>query len=205
MILNDFSYFFNVRGKGGGLYSLDFEFIPEITENSNVETVKDVIKRDFVRIESFLDSYLLDKKIFEIEKEHSFTDTPGTISAGYVYEGKFIGKQKGTISDMLFAAIPSIAKYLDVTEDDLPGPFTSMSSEIGYSFSKSVQPFSSAAKITLKMKLGHKFNLLLLQEVLKLPDLTINSDSQKKIDYLLKLVSEYKTIDPVKLLNSDYF
>lgn len=49
MLLQRFSYYFSVKGNKGGLFSLEFLFLPEIpdSEPADAEAVREALKREF--------------------------------------------------------------------------------------------------------------------------------------------------------------
>ncbi|MEO5330955.1 MAG: hypothetical protein H7839_02960 [Magnetococcus sp. YQC-5] len=89
MNLNDFSYYFCVKGSQGGLFSITFEFLSESPTETPVVEFKKTVKADFETLESMLDDLFLGGgPISQGEKIPSLVDSPSSIDTGFDYKGE---------------------------------------------------------------------------------------------------------------------
>lgn len=201
MILESFSYYFTVTDGKGGIFSLDFEFLPDVeaSERGNVDRIKQTVKDDFRQLESLLDTSLLGNQYLEGEKKPTLTDSPHSLSAGYAYKLKLkhaVSMQ--TVQSLFFSVFMGKPKIPE--KDGLLDSFSTITADLRYSFEKLMRKDSCPAKIILKTSLGHNLNYSTLQKILDVPGLAISKGAEKEIENLKQIVSSCKDADPITYL-----
>ncbi len=169
MYLSDFTYYFNTTGTEGGLFSLGFTFRP-LEDNASADhaEMKRVTRENFERLRDVLDDMLLQGERIRCEREPVFTDSPGSSSGGYQYQGKVLGDK------LSFKINPSAR--------------ASVTFELGKFQANQIQ-------IKATFELTHAWNVTAMQTVLALPGIRIGDEAQRSIDDLLKLTQSATDTD----------
>ncbi len=165
MHIKEFSYYFSTTGKEGGLFSTDFVFMPgDGSEQSAMDAavLKQSVGEDFHRLRELLDRMLINDKGVKGAREPTFTDSPGQSAGGYKYVGEIV---KGMM--------PSL---------------TRPRYQAGVEFAFAWHGRQSSASIKVKLELSHELNIKVMEEVLALPDLSIDGDAQRQIERLRQLL-----------------
>lgn len=201
MILNNFSYYFSLKGQRGGIYSEEFVFIPELGSSSlnNSHSIKSILRNDFTVIETLIDELILRDNNFTIEKIPVFSDSPHSMTAGFEYSGKRKGSAGNFIKTFIFSFSRMFTKLQDRMLEDQEDFFTTISSNLSYSIGK-IQTDSCNAKIILKISLGHNLNLLVLNKILNLSILKLSPEAEMEVNNIKKIISMNKTFEPQQLL-----
>jgi hypothetical protein len=206
MLLDRFSYYFSVKGREGGIFSLDFEFLPDgmPAEQNNVEAIKRTIKNNFSDLESLLETLLSSNSRFNVEKKPVLTDSPYSLEAGYEYAGKCKNNlaKIGALIKMILP-ISGIVSKPGIRPVPI-GPFTQITATLSYRILKHTVDKNSAI-ITLKLTLGHDLNLSLFNTIVNLPRLNFSQQAQREIKHLQSVLAMGENINPQKQLDVSLF
>jgi len=203
MWLDRFSYYFSVKGRVGGIYSLTFEFLPDIADDrQNIDGIKQIIKADFALLESQLETLLFSDRRIRAEKTPVLTDSPHSLQAGYEYTGQ--GKKRvanlGGLLTNLFAILTRLSQKPGIIPKPID-PFTEIRATLRYSILKnSVE--KKFAVINLEFTLGHDLNLSLFNSILNLPELHFSQQAQIEINHLQRALAMGENINPQQQLES---
>jgi len=204
MLLDRFSYYFSVKGREGGLFSLTFEFLPDATlaEQDNVKMVKQIVKDDFVKLEVLLDELFFSDLLMNVKKTPVLSDSPYILETGYDYEGR--GKSPGTrVRSFMRNVFPF---FFDRSKK--PGVmiapidrFTRLSANLSCRFVKD-KTEKNPPVISVKLSLGHEVNLSMFRALLTLPPLRLSQHAQSEVNRLQQVLALGRDIDPRKQLES---
>lgn len=162
MHLETLYYYYQTTGVEGGLFSINFTFLP-----FDADAVKDpaqmklVARENYERLLNTLDEMLLQSPHFDCKREPVFMDSPGKSSGGYCYKGKISGKKLSLKIDPPVEA------------------------SVGFELSKG---YGGEINIDASFQLTHAGNIKALQTMLALPDISIGDDAQQQIDSLNNLI-----------------
>lgn len=189
MELINFGYYFSVKGRRGGLYSVSFEFSPGIEPGETKETA---LRRDFKRLESLLDDALLKGKGALFEKTPVFNDGSGSTAIGYDYEGSLrpgwtLGPARSLAAPVWFLVGPLLPGY----------GFRTLHCRMAGEFSKR----SGQTKLRLSLDLAHSLNVSLFEQVLAWPELVVGPEAGEEMAKLERLLQAHRE-GPRKLLES---
>ncbi len=198
MLLESFSYYVSVKGRKGGVFSVDFEFSSGPAACKDAEVLKIHLKEDFLRLEALLDELLLRVGGLRFEKTPILTDSPHSMTAGFEYSGRYRGTLVSLTKSLLayFRRMSSGRAIGD--EPEVTDFLGQISAGLSYSLGKQ-QPSS---KIVLKAALGHNLNASALNRVIDLPDLVISSEAEKEIRNVEQIMAASHVPDPKALLES---
>jgi hypothetical protein len=198
MQLYRFFYFFSVKGHTGGLFSLDFQFLPEIQSGAQDQplSVQEALQRDFEMLESILDGILVHNKRLSVAKTPTYCESSYSIQAGYEYEGTLKRRAFASRRSAITSLLPPFAKDTRIALRDV---FVRLSCELLYAIEKS-STGQTHAKTGLKTTLGHQLNLTVLHKILDLPNLLITPEAEREITKLNRLLDLHKE-DPARLLD----
>ncbi|WP_424947546.1 hypothetical protein [Candidatus Spongiihabitans sp.] len=165
MHIKEFSYYFSTTGKAGGLFSTDFVFLPgDGSEQSAMDaaTLKQSVSADFHRLRELLDRMLINGDGVKGAREPTFTDSPGQSTGGYKYVGEIV---KGRMPALIRPRYQA---------------------DVAFAFAWRGRHASASVKV--KLELGHELNIKVMQEVLALPDISIDGNAQSRIERLQQLL-----------------
>ncbi len=194
--LEKFSYYFNVEGKTGGLFSLSFEFQPDKGEP---ETWREAAQSDFSKFEAMLDKFVQGNPTIRSEKVPLLIDSPHSTQVGYKY--------KGRVKHPILIVWPIVNKYFKhfSTKPEVGSPMSGdvlskLTATLLCQFRKGHDNDRKAATITLELALGHNLNLSILHEVMALPSLRLRAEARTELDNLQKILPFQGNVNPAYLI-----
>ncbi|MCX8050126.1 MAG: hypothetical protein N3A55_10785 [Methylohalobius sp.] len=191
--LRKFIYYFSVKGKEGGLFSVDFDFVPGAWAISH----EAALKQGFRYLADFLDREL--GRIGVFKKTPTFSDSSWETSAGYDYDGQLrLNPIKIPNPIRAVLLIPWI-----VVDPLLPKSWqywslfqtVSVSAKLWGEFTKT----TGQAKLHLKFQLTHERNIGLLEQVLALPQVEVSEAARREVERLYHLLETHRR-HPSRLL-----
>lgn len=198
MLLDRFSYYFNVEGGEGGIYSLTFKFVPDTASSKHV-------KKDFEQLESLLDlQFLTGEHIINGEKIPTLSDSPAGMETGFKYKGRCRDSLYST--SKIFIDVFSSALLLDKLFKIKPvkpsmGYFTTLSASLRCHINKGNMNQISPA-LELNIQAGHNLNLSMFDALLTLPGITIGTNAETDMKNLRQMLVIGRQIDPKHYLES---
>lgn len=183
-------YYFSVEGRRGGLFSLEFKFLPQTEQN---EPVQEALKQDFKTLESLLDRVLLGGRGWSFEKTPIFSDSPHSTRVGYEYRGSWKSGPLGFAKRLIESFLPVFGK---TAWSNWPGPFHSLTCILHGTVGKMQ---AGEMSLELRLTLYHKLNCLLLKQVLALPGLSVAPKAKQELEKLERLLALHRE-DPERLL-----
>ncbi|MBF0099147.1 MAG: hypothetical protein HQM04_19145 [Magnetococcales bacterium] len=202
MKLNNFSYYFSVKGNKGGIFSISFEFIPgRIAEPPYI--TKEQVRDDFEQLESILDSlFVTNTHIRGEEKAPILSDSPSGLETGFEYKGRK-GKMMETASRGLLDAFLSIILpnrlHQPKLDSSLMDSFITLSAKLCCHIRKGNEN-QTPPVLKLEIQVGHDLNLHMFESLISLPELDVSPQAEREIQHLRQILNTGKQIDPKKYL-----
>ena len=201
MRLDQFSYYFSIKGSAGGIFNLTFDFCSDNINESGSKVDKKTVKRDFEQLETLLEEHFLSNPCIRgCEKKPILTDSPASLETGYEYRGHGRGIGVGITASFLdiFSALFFLDRFRDsMKHTSTPDCFTTQSAKLLCRMNKRA---GNQALPVLKLEVGasHDLNLSIFEKILAFPGLNISPTATIEIQNLRQILAMGKQIDPKK-------
>jgi hypothetical protein len=193
--LRRFSYYFNVKGNTGGLYSISLELVPQIRPEAGEDECRSAARDAFNRVVGEIESLLEKTDVKVKSKTPTFTDSPAGMEAGFEYQTSGMVFTPFRLMKNLFAVMAR-QRTLDFS---LSGwSYGSGRIEVAFRVSK----HRTEAVIDLKFSAGHALNLECLGALRALPDLTVSAEAESDLHDLDRTVERYAEGNVTRLIQS---
>ncbi|TAN48112.1 MAG: hypothetical protein EPN21_15720 [Methylococcaceae bacterium] len=181
--LRKFSYYFNVKGNEGGLFSITLEMAPTIPPEADEATCKSLVRDAFNRLVQNIEALLAKTQVTVSAKTPTFTDSPAGLEAGFEYQTTGIK----VISLRFLHGLYAMMRRRLAAPITLGNNYGKGRIEIAFRVSK----HQSEAVIELKISAGHDLNLESLQFIRAFPDLTISPGAARYLHDLDLTLEKY--------------
>lgn len=181
--LSDFSYYFNLTGTSGGLYSMEMKFKPRLEGERKVADDLKAAARYCVDVyTSVIDPLYVD--LIDGKKEPLLIDTPYSISSGYRYDGRFTDKGRKILERRLHETFGE--EPLDARGEI--GPYDGQQVTVQCSFRKSGQGFDDLT-VDVKFNMSHMLNVCFFRFTKRMEGIEIENAALAHMNQLEQMLN----------------